>query len=636
MPGEWDEVIRVRARPSLGAAQVLLADADPAAHQWIRAVVAGHFALEVVETGESALERIAAGTARIVILGARLTDMMPADLVTRCSQWLTGERKGPITFLLADDAGALPDVDERQIKVFYRLVRSMPAERVRELISQGAAVLPVAPPHESDPALAALVAEHAKQIGAATEASDAARLAIAATTVLVGADRARCLYCDDDSGTLWSGTDEPTAAEDVDPLDDGHASGGITGFAVRTVASVALPHAAHDPMYQPSIDDPAGTGRERIAVQPVLGPDGHVHAVLVAVRDERKPPFSAGDLDKLEALATAWSPYLMQLSMRIEADDILGDRLDRGQSEIFRQEAIDNLMKRGARGDVVRVHPGWIRAAYWLVLAALAGVGSFAAVAHVDQYAEGPAVVRFTGRSEVVAFEAGTVDSLEVKPGDRVAAGATLARLHDAQEVAKLQALETDFEAKLVAYLQTPGNPAVAKDLAAVMSLRDNAKAVVDSRVIRAPHAGVVKEVLVRNGQHVEPGKVIVTIVENAATEGLSVFAFLPGSERPRLHRHQHLRFTLPGYRGARIEGEVFAVSSSVVGAAEARTYAGERLGESLPLSGPVVVVQALLVSPEFESDGQKFQLHDGMLGVAEIKLQSRSVLESLVPGLHR
>jgi hypothetical protein len=48
-----------------------------------------------------------------------------------------------------------------------------------------------------------------------------------------------------------------------------------------------------------------------------------------------------------------------------------------------------------------------------------------------------------------------------------------------------------------------------------------------------------------------------------------------------------------------------------------------------------VVVVEGRVSSPTFEADGETFQLHDGMIGQAEVQLQSRSVLESVIPGLH-
>ena len=620
----------------LGGDQLLLADADPDARVWLRSVVAGRYGLDTVDTGAAALERIAAGDTRIVIIGRRLTDMPGEELLALAAPYLTSERRAsptsaaPVAFLLADSTGETSEVNDQEIPVFYRLVRGMDPKRVGELVAQASARLPPLPPRDPDPALAALVGEHARVIGAETEPDAAARAAIAAVTALLGADRARCLYCDEETGRVWSGAQDG----DAEPADS-PASSGLAGFAVRAVAGLIVPHAADDALYRAEIDDPDGTGRERFAVQPVAGPDGHVHAVLIALRDETRPPFGRGDLDKLEALAAAWAPYLLQLSMRVEADQILGDRLDRGPSDVFRQEAIQHFMRRGQRGDVVRVHPGWVRSAYWLVLAALAAAGIYAAIAHVHQWAEGTAVVQVTGRSELIAHEAGTIASLAVARGQKVERGQVLARLHDAEQVGQLNTLETEFESKLVAYLQSPSDPSVKQALGQIRSQRDSARLGVESRTIRAPHAGVVTEVLVRNGQRVEPGSVVLSIARDPGAEGLTVIAFLPGSERPRLRAHQPLRLTLPGYRGVHLLSEVRAISE-VLGAAEARArFLGTRFGDSLPLTGTVVVVEARLTSPTFEADGETFHLHDGMVGLVEVQMQSRSLLRSMIPGLN-
>jgi membrane fusion protein, multidrug efflux system len=625
LPDERDEITQLRARIVLGADQILLADADPGARLWLRSVVAGRFGLDEVDSGTAALARLSAGGARIVIVGPSLSDMTGEELLAQAAPWLAAERRTPL-FLLAAPSGETAAVDETQIPVFYRLVRGMDERRVCELLAQASARLPPMPPREPDAALAAMVSEHARTIGAASEPDAAAQAAVAAVLALVGADRARCLYCDEETGLMWPGTGDDDTERPV--------SAGLAGFAVRTVAGVVVPRAGDDALYQAEIDNPGGTGRERLATQPVAGPDGHVHAVLIAVRDEHRPPFSHADLEKLEALASAWAPYILQLAMRVEADQILGDRLDRGPSDLFRQQAILHLVRRGQRGDVVRVHPGWVRAAYWLVLGALAGAVIYAALAQIHQYAEGAAVVQFTGRSEVIAREAGTIASFQVVRGQRVERGQVLARLHDAEQVGQLRTLETEFKSKLVAYLLSPNDPAVKQALGQIRSQRDTARLGVESRTLRAPQPGLVKEVLVRNGQRVEPGTPVLSLAEEGGAEGLKVIAFLPGDQRPRLRPRQPLRLNLPGYRGAYITSEVRAISE-VLGAAEARArFLGGRLGDSLPLAGTVVAVEARLTSPEFEADGERFQLHDGMIGRVEVQMQSRSLLESLIPGL--
>jgi membrane fusion protein (multidrug efflux system) len=244
-------------------------------------------------------------------------------------------------------------------------------------------------------------------------------------------------------------------------------------------------------------------------------------------------------------------------------------------------------------------------------------------------------VIRFTGRNDVVAYEGGTISSLEVAPGQRVEEGAVLVHMHDSEEAARLRGLEMEHDRKLVAYLQTPAEPSVRQALSQIVSQLESAKATVESRVIRAQHAGTVREVMVRNGQRVDSGTVVMSIVQNGTVEGLSVLAFLPGGERPRLHAHQPLTLTFPGYRGARIHTTVRAISTEVLGANDAKArYLGARVGESVPIAGTVVVVEAILDSPEFSSDGETYKLSDGMIGLAEVQLASHTVLQTMLPGL--
>jgi membrane fusion protein (multidrug efflux system) len=566
-----------------------------------------------------------------VIAGRWLTDMPVADLLGRVMRDSAPARHTPVTLLLADRNGDTPPIDETEIPVFYRLVRGMESGRVCDLLAKASSELPPVPPGRPAPALAEVVDAHASAIGAHTEPEDAARAAVAAVIELLGATRAHCLYCDEESSAIW-----PGAAEDATGADKTEASAsiGIAGFAMRAVAGIVVPRAAEDAMYRAAVDDPGGTGGERLAVHPVVGPDGHVHAVLIAVREATRPPFSADDLGKLEALALAWGPYVLQLAMRTEADQILGDRLDRGPSDLFRQEAIVNLVQRGQHGDVIRVHPAWIRAAYWLVLASLTVAVAYAALAQVPNYAQGVGVVRIAGRNEVIAHAAGTVASLDAASGQRVERDQVLARLYDAEEVGQLAALDAELEGKLVTYLQTPADPAAKQALGEARSARDRARLRVESHTIRAPYAGIVREVFVRGGQRVEAGSAVLSLGDRAGDEELTVTAFLPGSERPRLRTHQQLRIKLAGYRGDHITAEVRAVSD-VLGAAEARArFLGERFADSLPATGTVVVVEATLASSAFEADGQMFHLHGGMMGVVEVRLESRSLLRRLIPGL--
>jgi hypothetical protein len=603
--------------------RILVADADHEARLWVRTIAGERFVVDDVDTGAAALDRIASGATRIVIVGRGLADMTGAELLDRAAPW---RAPGRAAFLLADRAGESPDVDETRIPVFYRLLRDMAPPRVLELLARAAAELPPLPPDDPDPAFAAVVAGHARAIGRAAEPDDAARAAAAAVIELVGADRARCLYCSEASGRVWSGSE----ADDS----EFSASAGIVGFAVRSATGVVVPRAGDDALYRAEIDDPGGTGRERLAIQPVTGLDGHVHAVLVAIRDEARPAFTQAELDQLAALASAWSPYLMLLAMRVDADRILGDRLDRGRPHMFRSEAMESVARRGQGGDVVRIHPGWVGAAFWVVLGSLAAAILYAALTQVREYAAGAAVIRHADHREVFSQEAGTVAWLAAVPGQHVEGGQVLARLDDAAQVDRLRALEAELERKLAGRSPSPDGPGTAQSVEAVRSQLDRARLDLASRAIRAPRAGIVKEVRVRDGQRVEPGTAVLSLIDTTHEE-LKVIAFLPGDERPRLRVHQPVHLVLPGYRGTHITSEVSAISE-VLAAGDARArFLGDRRDERLPLPGAIaVVVEARLASPEFEADGERLQLYEGMVGLAEVELRSRSLLESLIPGV--
>ncbi len=627
---DWgEESTQIRALPFVGADRVLIADGDMMTRTWLREILGGVFGLEEVDNGRHALERLATEPPQVLIVGNQLLDVSGTVLLTHAARHglLNAHTGGPVTFTVADLAGQAPVVDESVVPIFFNLGYSLQPAQVLELISQAINRLPPQqqkPPDEARAMLMREVVEHAKRLGMAPDLKSSARSAISAVIELVGADRARCLFYDDEGGMLWSELEEGAEFP---------ASSGLSGFAVRAKSGIVLQKAKQDPSYKPEVDDPSGSGAERIVVQPVADRDARVQGVLIAVRLPNRQPFGEADIRKLEALAEAWAPFIHQLAQQQEAEHVLEKRDER--NEVFRQEAIDHLVKRGQRGDVVRVHPGWIRSAYWMVLVSVAALVGFSALAQVSQYAEGPAAVRVIGRTPITALEPGTVTAIEVQPGQAVTEGQVLARLHDTEQAARLRAINTEFERRLVAYLQSPADPAVRSALSSLVTERENARAGVEARTFRAPHDGVVKELHVSDGQRVEAGKEILSIVEKGTREGMSLFVFLRGQERPRIKVGQKMRFTLPGYRGAHVDMEVRAVSTEVMGGKDARDrYLGERYRDSFPIEGSVVIVEGAITTTTFEADDETYELHDGMAGVAEVQLASRSVLETLLPGL--
>ena len=628
---EWDErPTQIRGFAFAGADQILIADGNDARAAWLRAALGDDIRVEQSNNSRRVFERLTADPPRILVVGTELADISGTVLLAHAARHnLVGPHVGPTVFLIADHAHETPAVDEQIVPVFYRLTPALPHDRVRELFQTVFARFdrpPVVAPRQ-DPLRVRQIVEYAKKFGAQTELATAAAVVESAVIDVGRAMRARVLYFDETSGTLW--------AETKSGADESPASVGLAGFVVRTGMPLSLDKASADPSYRASVDDPAGTGDERLAIQPVRDRDNNIQALMIAVRVVRDPPFSAEDMRLLQDLADAWQPYLHQLASDANARVKAESRSAEDGGEIFRQEAISHMIRRGHEGDVVRVNAAWVSGAYWIVLAALIAGGVFAYFARIHQYSEGPSVVKVTGRSDVIAVDGGIVTEIAVANGDLVKAGQVVARLHDTEQASKLRALDAEYERRLVAYLENPSDHAIGEALGKVVSDRDEARTNVDARAIRAPFDGRIKDLRVRKGQRIEAGAAIAAILKNDQAEGLSVIAFLPGSDRPRLRAHQALRLSLPGYRGVGFNMEIRAISSEVMGAKEASTrYFGDRLGDSLGLQGSVVVVEGRLASSHFETEGQTFELHDGMIGRAEVQLDSKSVLETLLPGL--
>ena len=112
------------------------------------------------------------------------------------------------------------------------------------------------------------------------------------------------------------------------------------------------------------------------------------------------------------------------------------------------------------------------------------------------------------------------------------------------------------------------------------------------------------------------------------------VLAFLPGHHLPSLLPGMTLRLELDGWPQTYQEVTVETVGTSVLGPAEARRLLGPALGDSLPLTGPVVLLRARLPAKGFRVERRTLDYHDGMVGRAEVRLESERLLFLLVPAL--
>ena len=143
--------------------------------------------------------------------------------------------------------------------------------------------------------------------------------------------------------------------------------------------------------------------------------------------------------------------------------------------------------------------------------------------------------------------------------------------------------------------------------------------------MIRAPVAGVVKDILIRNGQRIEPAARRAVDRPNRTTEGLSV---------SRSCRHPIARACAPTSRCAWScpaiatpisRCEVRAISAQVVGAAEARARTASGSATACRCRGRWSWSRQARLARVRGRRRDAIELHDGMVGAASRSSSSRA-----------
>ena len=109
---------------------------------------------------------------------------------------------------------------------------------------------------------------------------------------------------------------------------------------------------------------------------------------------------------------------------------------------------------------------------------------------------------------------------------------------------------------------------------------------------------------------------------------------FLPARHLPSLVPGMTLRLELDGWPRTYPEATVETVGRPVHGPAEARRLLGPTLGDSLGVTGSVVLLRARLPAEGFRAGGETLDTQDGMVGRAEVRIESERLLFLLVPAL--
>jgi biotin carboxyl carrier protein len=303
------------------------------------------------------------------------------------------------------------------------------------------------------------------------------------------------------------------------------------------------------------------------------------------------------------------------------------------RSGLFRREAIEHHSGSAATdGSMLQLSPAWARRAYWVLIGALGVALLYSILATNYEYARGPAYIRVEGRKDLTATSPGTVASVEVRPGQRVSAGQLLVRFYPAQELAERDRIARELESQLTRRLLDLSDEGARQAITTLRSERDLAQAKLDERSVRAPEEGVVSDIRIRSGQHLNPGDVILSLVGEEAK--LRVVGLLPGQYRPMLHPGRFIRLELDGFPYHRRELTIDSIGDELVGPNEIKRFVGPELADAFVLQGPMVVVEASLPTNLFNDDGRTYAYYNGMTGHAEARVRSEMMLVSLFPVL--
>ena len=174
--------------------------------------------------------------------------------------------------------------------------------------------------------------------------------------------------------------------------------------------------------------------------------------------------------------------------------------------------------------------------------------------------------------ADLAAEVSGIVDTLNFESGDDVEAGKVLLHLRDADDIAKLQALEATArladitlqrdqkQLKVQAVSQATVDADVANSDAAKAQAGAQ-KAIIDKKTIRAPFAGHIGIRQADIGQYLNPGAMVVTLQQ---LDPIYLDFYLPEQALPQLQTGQKVLAKSDARPGKEFEGEITAINAKI------------------------------------------------------------------------
>jgi multidrug resistance efflux pump len=299
---------------------------------------------------------------------------------------------------------------------------------------------------------------------------------------------------------------------------------------------------------------------------------------------------------------------------------------------LFRKEALEHYLDESDEGELLRASPSWANRTYrLLVIVTLSGV-VYLTLGSAPIHETGPALLRIDDAAPLNAPIDGTIEFVDVLPGQHVTAGQVMVRFRAEQEGAQLERVREEFELQLLARLRNPNDADAERELRRLRPELERAKVGLEQTRIVALRDGTVQDVRIRPGEFLEAGEP--ALVLTPLNPEYTVIAFLPGHVLPQLQTGMRVRLKISGYAFAEINTSIASIGSQVIGPTEARRFLGPEIGDTLDIDGPVVVVRCSLPQDHFSSSTREYRVHDGMNATAEIEVRRERLLFRLIPAL--
>ncbi len=375
---------------------------------------------------------------------------------------------------------------------------------------------------------------------------------------------------------------------------------------------------------------PIGAIANAAATRQILGADRYiaipviasVPAVLVVWRPATAPVLEPETAN----IAIAAASRLAILDHYLATQAQLQTQAVADAKSVFRPEALVASRSKNRVGDLVNLSPRWVRIALPTILILGAALIAVAALIQVPSYSRGVVVVRMNGHN-VIANAQGRIGKIMVASGEQVVAGQQLLELDSTLEQQAFAQVDTVYRDQLGAFLVDPTDDAARQSLAGIIAAHTSAKETLATKIISAPIDGVVGAIL--SSDTVSAGEHVLTIIP-AGSEP-SVVAFMPGFDLARIKVGMILQVEMTGYSHKRLELEINEVGDEVISQTQARKQLGQKLADAVALPPSTVMIKAKLTATEFDARGKTYRFRDGMDGIGEIAVDTKSLLSMII-----